>query len=149
MEVRFIAPGEGVAVIDEAAGDMTLKLVDAGGEGGAGSFLMFDRIVPPQSGGPKYVHRNEDKTFYVAEGSFAFQVGDHDFDAPAGSVVLVPRGTPHRLKNVGRSPGRLLVIFRPAGFEKFLEEAGDLRSQTFEGVVSLPALAKKYGVEIL
>jgi len=33
-------------------------------------------IVPPQGGPPPHIHRNEDETFYVLDGSPTFRLGD-------------------------------------------------------------------------
>lgn len=50
-------------------------------------------------------------------------------DAPAGSLVLVPRGTPHTFWNEDQSPARLLVIFSPAGYERFFAEAEQISEE--------------------
>jgi oxalate decarboxylase/phosphoglucose isomerase-like protein (cupin superfamily) len=35
--------------------------------------------------------------------------------------VFVPRGTPHCFKNTGHDPARILVVFTPAGMERFFD----------------------------
>src|SRR6266852_7497061 len=49
---------------------------------------------PPRLIAPRHLHRNDDEAWYVLEGTLCVQVGDKDVQAPAGSAVLVPRGTP-------------------------------------------------------
>ena len=49
---------------------------------------------PPRLIAPRHVHHNDDEAWYVLEGTLSVQVGDKDVQAPAGSAVLVPRGTP-------------------------------------------------------
>jgi uncharacterized RmlC-like cupin family protein len=50
-----------------------------------------------------------------------FKVDQELVDAPTGSLVFIPRGTPHCLQNTGQDPARLLVMFTPAGTERFFE----------------------------
>lgn len=45
-----------------------------------------------------------------------------------GSFVFVPRGTPHCFQNVGSDPARILVIFTPAGMERFFDQFAQLQA---------------------
>jgi Cupin domain len=84
----------------------------------------------------------------VRRGTLRFRVGEERFDAPAGSLMFIPRGRPHIFQNVGDEPAALFVIFTPAGMEAF-----------FEGSAALPpgppdpaawgAIAQRAGMEIL
>ena len=65
--------------------------------------------------------------YYILEGDLRFKAYDRLFDAPAGSFMFIPRGTPHCFQNVGDVPARILVIFAPGGMERF-----------FEGIAALP-----------
>src|SRR5689334_9929422 len=61
---------------------------------------------------PPHVHREHDECFYIIEGLFTFTLGTEVLEAPADSVVFVPRGTPHAF---ARSDGaRALVFVVPA-----------------------------------
>src|SRR5215210_4156799 len=40
-------------------------------------------------------HNHTDEAFYVLEGVLTVNLGDNVSDYPAGSYVLIPRGTPH------------------------------------------------------
>ena len=55
-----------------------------------------------------------------------FPVGVKTFVAKAGAFVLVPKGTPHTFTRVEQKPAKFLVVYSPAGFEKFFDEAVDL-----------------------
>jgi quercetin dioxygenase-like cupin family protein len=62
----------------------------------------------------------------VLEGDFRFQLGDEVHEAPAGTVMYVPRGTSHCFQNAADQPGRLLIFFTPSGMERFFGlAAGD------------------------
>src|SRR5438094_6448711 len=54
-----------------------------------------------------HVHRGLEESFYVLDGTFEFTCGDRELEAPQGSFVLVPRGTPHAM-TAGPDGGALL-----------------------------------------
>lgn len=63
-------------------------------------------------------HHHTDEAFYVVEGVLTVRLGDKTIDYPAGSYVLIPRGTPHAQGNRGKAPVRLLLTMTPGGFER-------------------------------
>lgn len=90
-----------------------------------GSIGVFRQSIAPGSGPPAHVHHGEDEVLYVIDGSFKVKLGDRIIDAPAQSLIFVPRGTAHAFVNTGSAPGTLLVSVTPAGYEKyFAERAG-------------------------
>ena len=69
--------------------------------------------------------------------------------------MRIPKGTLHTYRNIGKKPGRLLVILTPGGFENFWREIGEPAQQDSvppappEGTIEkLIALAPKYDLEI-
>ena len=79
-------------------------------------------IVPPNGGPPPHVHRNEDETFYVLDGTPTFRLGDEVVVAGPGDFVNVPKGVLHRFRNLSDEPLRMILTFTPAGIERFFEE---------------------------
>ena len=72
-----------------------------------------------------------------------FLFGEKTFIAKAGAFVLVPKSTPHMFTQVEQKPAKLLVVYSPAGFEKFFDEAVDLDSTDTETYLAkAEALAK-------
>lgn len=67
----------------------------------------------PRGSIPLHRHRSEDEGWYVLEGTLRFRFGDREFDAVAGSGVLLPHGTPHTFWNPDTKPARYLIIVRP------------------------------------
>jgi Cupin domain len=67
----------------------------------------------PRGGIPLHRHRSEDEAWYVLEGVLRFRYGEREFDASAGSGVLLPSGTPHTFWNPGPGPVRYLLIVGP------------------------------------
>jgi quercetin dioxygenase-like cupin family protein len=122
-----------------------------------GAFAMFEAYVPAGNGTPPHVHHREDEMFYVIKGEFEFIVAGESKLLGAGDFLLGQRGVPHNFRNVGSSPGRMLITVTPAGFEDFFAEIGiqlaskeDMPIQpTHEDIEKLIATAPKYGLEII
>ena len=68
---------------------------------------------PPRLIAPLHIHHRDDEAWYVLEGTLRVQVGDTVVEAPAGSSVFVPRGTPHTYWNPTTGLVRYLLIMTP------------------------------------
>ena len=53
------------------------------------------------------------------------RVGTRMISAPAGSLMVVPRGVVHQPSNPGTQPTKVLLTFSPAGMDHFFEEAAE------------------------
>ncbi len=114
-----IPPGGGLTIRGPVGGSAVIK---ARTQDTAGSFTFIENTIPPNQGPPLHVHAREDEMWYVLEGHFRFRADDELLDAPAGSFVFVPRGSHHCFQNIGHEAARILVMFTPAGMERFFEE---------------------------
>jgi len=65
---------------------------------------------PPRYIAPVHVHNSDDEAWYVLEGTLCVRVGEDVVEAPAGSAVFVPRGTPHTYWNPGSGVCRYLLV---------------------------------------
>lgn len=144
---RVIAPGAGESL--RVMGDLiTFKLLarDTGG-----AFTMFEGLVNPGAIEPVHFHPAEDETFYVLEGVLTFLVGEAWREAPAGTVVYVPRGVVHGFRNEAATPARVLCIDVPGGLHEGLFAAlSELQPPASpEEGAALVALARRHGTEIL
>jgi quercetin dioxygenase-like cupin family protein len=90
------------------------------------SLTEFTLAAPPAPGPPVHSHSAEDELTYVLEGELEFVLGERSERGPVGSFFLVPRGTPHTLRNLGPGAARILVVLTPPGFEGYWEEASQL-----------------------
>src|SRR5262249_5618625 len=109
-------------------GSITVRLRAEQTDGRMG---LVEQVVPGGYPGPAmHVHPDFDETFFVVEGTLAFRVGDHAYEASAGTVAFVPRGTPHTFANASEEPSRSLVLVTPGGFESYFEELIALIEQT-------------------
>jgi quercetin dioxygenase-like cupin family protein len=113
-----VPPGAGPTVQDPAGGPLTFK---ARGEQTGGALTAIENVVAPGDGPPLHVHTREDEAWWVVEGTLRFRLGEERSEAPAGTFVFVPRGVPHAFQNVGAAPARILVLFTPAGMERFFD----------------------------
>jgi quercetin dioxygenase-like cupin family protein len=79
-------------------------------------------------GPPLHGHNENDETIHTLEGRFRIKVGERMIDAPAGSFVFIPRGTPHTWQNVGAAAARFLAAVIPADpkFEEFFVRYAEL-----------------------
>jgi len=111
-------PDDGAPLPNPVGGEITFAFR---GEETGGRLMALVTIAAPGEGPPLHTHANEDECLVVLEGRMRFRLGDDIEDAPAGSLVFVPRGAVHTWQNVGDSPARMLVLFTPAGMERFFE----------------------------
>jgi mannose-6-phosphate isomerase-like protein (cupin superfamily) len=126
------------------------------GEESEGRLFQFEAIVPDGGGPPPHVHSREDETFYVVSGKLDILMGDRNYSAKAGDFVYIPRGTPHRFKNVGGGQAVQLVTFVGAGMEKYFEEVFPKVTDrsappppiTQEFLRKMSEAAPKYGMEM-
>ncbi len=66
-----------------------------------------------------------------------------------GATIFAPRGVAHTYRYLGKTPGRLMCVITPAGFEGFFEEIGALSPPQQQDIPRVMEIAKKFGLEIL
>jgi len=103
----------------------------------------------PGGGPPAHIHHREDETFQVLEGEYEFTVAGKSFIAKKGTTIYAPRGVSHTYRYLGQTPGRLMCVITPAGFEGFFEEIGALGPEQQQDIPRVMEIAKKFGLEIL
>jgi mannose-6-phosphate isomerase-like protein (cupin superfamily) len=87
-----------------------------------GRLGLVEQVIPAGFPGPAlHVHPEFEETFYVLDGRIAMRLGDEAVEAGAGTVAVVPRGTPHTFANPGSDAARVLVMVTPGGFERYFE----------------------------
>lgn len=103
----------------------------------------------PGGGPPTHIHSREDETFQILEGEYEFTVGDKSFVAKKGTTIFAPRGVPHTYRYLGKTPGQLMCIITPAGFEGFFETIGALTPEQQQDIPRVITIAKEFGLEII
>jgi quercetin dioxygenase-like cupin family protein len=117
--VKYVPAGTGPAY--QSPVDKITFLVT--GEQTGGAFFMAEVLVPPGAGTPPHIHRREEESFYMQQGTLTIQVGGKTLMASPGDFVCLPRGVAHCFRNTGDVDAKFLVVVSPAGLEKFFEEA--------------------------
>src|SRR5215467_14853987 len=87
-------------------------------------------VAPHTEGPPQHRHGRHDEGFYVVSGTARFTVGDTSYDAPPGTLVMVPPGAPHTFANPGDQPVILLNTFTP---DLYVQYFRDLRGMMSAG----------------
>jgi quercetin dioxygenase-like cupin family protein len=121
----MLAPGLGVSVQNPVGGVLTFK---ATSDQSGGALTAIETAAAPGEGPPLHVHRDEDEFILTLGSGLRIKVADRLMDAPAGTFVFVPRGTPHTWQNVGGAPTRFFAALVPAatGFEQFFARYAEL-----------------------
>lgn len=110
---------------------------------------MFDWVVPPHFETGLHVHRVQEETFYVLEGTCHWQIGDRQVTAPRGAYVFIPPGVPHNIQNPGAEPARLLMTVSPPGHERYFEELAKLIVSGRPDPETLAALRQRFDTDQL
>lgn len=83
-------------------------------------FEAINVIAPGFDGPPLHIHPHAEESYAVQSGTLEVCVGGEWRQLKPGESVIVPRGTPHTLKNISGTEVRLVNIHKPAlGFERF------------------------------
>ena len=140
--------GNGDVLLQKGEGESFWVLGDlytfkATGKQTKGAFTLIEQVIQPQNGPPPHVHHGEDEAFYVLEGSFSFMCNGEHSVVEAGAFVFIPRGTLHTFRNIGETPGRLMVFITPAGLEEFFYAIGTPASGSGTPPAFDPAVIEK------
>jgi quercetin dioxygenase-like cupin family protein len=83
-------------------------------------------LAPHSDGPPQHRHAQHDEGFYVISGTARFTVGDTTYDAPAGTLVMVPPGAPHTFANPSDQTVVLLNTFTPDLYVQYFRDLRDM-----------------------
>jgi quercetin dioxygenase-like cupin family protein len=123
-----------------------------------GKLSIVEQSTLPQSRPPLHRH-TFDEVHYVLEGEYEYyEEGKAPRRASAGAIFFAPGGVVHTYKNVGSTPGRVLAIYSPPGFEDFYPAlnmpAADMSSPPLPAnPIDVPKtvllLMEQYGTELM
>jgi mannose-6-phosphate isomerase-like protein (cupin superfamily) len=101
------------AAIDASAARFTQALL--GTEGGLPSVTVNCIKTPAGEGSPAGMHVHDvDQIFYVMSGTMSLQIEEKQYEVGPGTMVVFPKGVPHRNWNAGSEPTVHLAIQVPA-----------------------------------
>ena len=121
--VSVVGPGDGETIL---LGTTRLRILEDGSNTGHRLGLAESVLAPHTPGPPQHRHAQHDEGFYIISGSVRFTVGANDYDAPAGTLVMVPPGAPHTFANVTGQPAVMLSTFTPDLYVQYFRDLQDM-----------------------
>ncbi len=85
---------------------------------------IVERVVPGDRV-PVHLHEDADEVLFIHSGEGYELLGEEEHPVRSGSLVFVPRGTWHGLRNSSDEQDLvLLAVYSPPGFEGFFRACG-------------------------
>jgi quercetin dioxygenase-like cupin family protein len=115
---------------------------------GAASMSVLTSTVPTNDAIRIHKHLNEDEIFFIRQGTGLFTLGESEHPVSAGSIIFIPKGIWHGLKNTGTEEIATVFGYSPAGSEDFFKELGTAADKPFveKTTEERKAIAKKWGM---
>jgi quercetin dioxygenase-like cupin family protein len=110
--------------------------------------MLVDHPLPGWSL-PPHRHSNESETIHIVEGEFEMVLDGELMRVSAGETVHVPQGVIHAGRNMGQDVGQRVLLFSPAGMERFFLEAGSPAPGSELDRAATAATAMSYGWEFI
>jgi len=128
-DVSIVAPQGGEAI---QLGPTRMRIREDGATTSHRLGIGEITLAPHTEGPPQHRHARHDEGFYVVSGMARFTVGETDYDAPAGTLVMIPPGAPHTFANPTNDTTVVLNTFTP---DLYVQYFRDLRDMVASGQV--------------
>ena len=122
-DVSVVGPGDGESI---QLGPTRMRILEDGSATGHRLGIGEITLAPHTEGPPQHRHARHDEGFYVVSGRARFTVGSDSYDAPAGTLVMVPPGAPHTFANPTDAPAVLLNTFTPDLYVQYFRDLRDM-----------------------
>ena len=122
-QVSVVGPTDGEVI---QLGPIQMRILEDGRTTDHRLGLGEITLAPHTDGPLQHRHARHDEGFYVVAGTARFTVGDKAYDAPAGTLVMVPSGVPHTFANPGDQPVVLLNTFTPDLYVQYFRDLRDM-----------------------
>jgi mannose-6-phosphate isomerase-like protein (cupin superfamily) len=126
-DVSVTGPGAGESI---QLGPARVRILEDGTTTGHRLGIAEITVAPHAGGPPQHRHARHDEGFYVVAGTARFTVGETTYDAPSGTLVMVPPGAPHTFANPGDEPAIMVNTFTP---DLYVQYFRDLRAMIADG----------------
>lgn len=137
-----VLPEEGEH-ITAAGGKVILKITSDLTKDQLGIYEI--RLMPGVTGAQLHYHRYMDETFIVSKGKMTIQLSDREITAEQGSIVYVPRMTPHGFSNKSDEEAVIMLLFNPGqSREGFFRGLGEILSEQPVDATKFLKLYQKY-----
>jgi len=140
-DVSVVGPADGEVL---RLGPTQMRILEDGRTTGHRLGLGEITLAPHTEGPPQHRHARHDEGFYVVAGTARFTVGDKTYEAPAGTLVMIPPGAPHTFANPGDEPAVLLNTFTPDLYVQYFRDLRDMivAGQPFTPEVTVEVMAR-------
>jgi quercetin dioxygenase-like cupin family protein len=122
-EVSVVGPGGGEVL---RLGTTQMRILEDGRTTGHRLGMGEITLAPHTEGPPQHRHARHDEGFYVVSGTARFTVAETTYEAPAGTLVMIPPGAPHTFANPGDEPVVLLNTFTPDLYVQYFRDLRDM-----------------------
>ncbi|MBY8883038.1 cupin domain-containing protein [Streptomyces sp. PLK6-54] len=138
--VSVVGPGEGETIV---LGSTRMRVLEDGSHTGHRLAIAESVLAPHTEGPPQHRHAAHDEGFYMLSGTVSFTVGETEHDAPAGTFVIVPPGSPHTFANRTDQPAVMLSTFTPDFYVQYFRDLQEL------GIAGGGPLSREDGIETM
>jgi mannose-6-phosphate isomerase-like protein (cupin superfamily) len=107
-------------------GPATMRILEDGSTTGHRLGIGEITLAPRSAGPPQHRHAQHDEGFYVISGTARFTIGAATYDAPAGTLAMIPPGAPHTFANPGDEPLLLLNTFTPDLYVQYFRDLDEI-----------------------
>jgi mannose-6-phosphate isomerase-like protein (cupin superfamily) len=74
---------------------------------------LAEATVPHGAETEEHYHGVTEEIYFFTGGAGVMKLGDEESEVSAGDTVVIPPGTPHKLRNTGMEPLKLLCCCAP------------------------------------
>lgn len=74
---------------------------------------LAEATVAPGQSTALHRHGRSEELYHITAGTGRMTLGPDEFDVATGDTVCIPPGTPHRIRNTGAEPLRILCCCAP------------------------------------
>ncbi|WP_326708207.1 cupin domain-containing protein [Streptomyces sp. NBC_01474] len=117
--VSVVGPGDGETIV---LGTTRMRVLEDGSHTGHRLAIAESVLAPHTQGPPQHRHARHDEGFYILSGTVRFTVGDEDYDAASGTLVMVAPGTLHTFANLTDRPAVMLSTFTPDLYVQYFRD---------------------------
>jgi quercetin dioxygenase-like cupin family protein len=122
-DVSIVGPQDGEAI---QLGPTRMRILEDGATTSHRLGIGEITLAPHTAGPPQHRHARHDEGFYVVSGMARFTVGATDYDAPAGTLVMIPPGAPHTFANPTDDTTVVLNTFTPDLYVQYFRDLRDM-----------------------
>jgi mannose-6-phosphate isomerase-like protein (cupin superfamily) len=122
-DVSVVGPDGGEPI---QLGPTRMRILEDGSTTGHRLGIGEITLAPHTDGPPQHRHARHDEGFYVVSGAARFTVAERVYDAPAGTLVMIPPGAPHTFANPTDGVTVLLNTFTPDLYVEYFRDLRDM-----------------------